>query len=95
MARSEVLVDADWVEAHLDDPKVVLVEVDEDTAAYDKNHIKNASPVQPGRVLDVVLVVRRGVFVDLDEDDLRVVEVSLDPVGVDQYFASCHCGFSL
>jgi thiosulfate/3-mercaptopyruvate sulfurtransferase len=43
MARSDVLVDADWVEAHLDDPKVVLVEVDEDTAAYDKNHIKGAS----------------------------------------------------
>jgi len=42
MARSDVLVDADWVEAHLDDPKVVLVEVDEDTAAYDKNHIKGA-----------------------------------------------------
>jgi thiosulfate/3-mercaptopyruvate sulfurtransferase len=43
MARSDVLVDADWVEAHLDDPKVVIVEVDEDTAAYDKNHIKGAS----------------------------------------------------
>jgi thiosulfate/3-mercaptopyruvate sulfurtransferase len=43
MARSDVLVDADWVEAHLDDPSVVLVEVDEDTAAYDKNHIKGAS----------------------------------------------------
>ncbi|HWA65648.1 MAG TPA: sulfurtransferase [Mycobacteriales bacterium] len=42
MARNDVLVDADWVEAHLDDPKVVLVEVDEDTAAYDKNHIRNA-----------------------------------------------------
>jgi thiosulfate/3-mercaptopyruvate sulfurtransferase len=42
MARSDVLVDADWVEAHLDDPSVVLVEVDEDTAAYDKNHIRNA-----------------------------------------------------
>src|SRR3989440_6604847 len=42
MARSNVLVDADWVEAHLDDPKVVLVEVDEDTAAYDKNHIRGA-----------------------------------------------------
>jgi thiosulfate/3-mercaptopyruvate sulfurtransferase len=43
MARSDVLVDADWVEAHLDDPSVVLVEVDEDTAAYDKNHIPGAS----------------------------------------------------
>jgi len=42
MPRSNVLVDADWVEAHLDDPKVVLVEVDEDTAAYEKNHIRGA-----------------------------------------------------
>src|SRR3954471_15981707 len=42
MARNDVLVDADWVQAHLDDPKVVLVEVDEDTAAYEKNHIRNA-----------------------------------------------------
>ncbi|NHC46858.1 sulfurtransferase [Motilibacter aurantiacus] len=42
MSRETALVDADWVEAHLDDPKVVLVEVDEDTAAYDRNHIKGA-----------------------------------------------------
>ena len=42
MSREQTLVDADWVEAHLDDPKVVLVEVDEDTSAYDKNHIKGA-----------------------------------------------------
>ena len=42
MSRSDVLVDADWVEAHLDDQGVVLVEVDEDTAAYDKGHIRNA-----------------------------------------------------
>jgi thiosulfate/3-mercaptopyruvate sulfurtransferase len=42
MARNDVLVEADWVEQHLDDPKVVLVEVDEDTAAYDKNHIRGA-----------------------------------------------------
>ena len=42
MSRSDVLVDADWVEAHIEDPKVVIVEVDEDTSAYDKNHIKNA-----------------------------------------------------
>jgi len=42
MSRSDVLVDADWVEAHLDDPGVVLVEVDEDTTAYDKGHIRNA-----------------------------------------------------
>jgi thiosulfate/3-mercaptopyruvate sulfurtransferase len=42
MSRTDVLVDADWVESHLDDPKIVVVEVDEDTSAYDKNHIKNA-----------------------------------------------------
>ncbi|MFI6358642.1 sulfurtransferase [Streptomyces sp. NPDC050743] len=42
MSRTRVLVNADWVEAHLDDPGVVLVEVDEDTAAYDKNHIRGA-----------------------------------------------------
>jgi len=40
--REQVLVDADWVEGHLEDPTIVLVEVDEDTAAYDKNHIKGA-----------------------------------------------------
>ena len=42
MSRSDVLVDADWVEAHRNDPGVVLVEVDEDTSAYDKNHIPGA-----------------------------------------------------
>jgi thiosulfate/3-mercaptopyruvate sulfurtransferase len=42
MSRSDVLVDADWVEAHRDDPAVVLVEVDEDTSAYDKGHIRRA-----------------------------------------------------
>ncbi len=42
MSRSDVLVDADWVQGHLEDPGLVLVEVDEDTAAYDKGHIKGA-----------------------------------------------------
>jgi thiosulfate/3-mercaptopyruvate sulfurtransferase len=42
MSRSDVLVDAAWVQAHQDDPGVVLVEVDEDTSAYDKGHIRNA-----------------------------------------------------
>jgi thiosulfate/3-mercaptopyruvate sulfurtransferase len=40
--RDRVLVDADWVEAHLADPTVVLVEVDEDVSAYDKGHIRGA-----------------------------------------------------
>src|ERR1700757_2727169 len=42
MSRSDVLVDADWAEAHMGDPDVVIVEVDEDTSAYDKGHIPNA-----------------------------------------------------
>ena len=42
MSRSEVLVDADWVVAHAGDENVVLVEVDEDTTAYDGGHIAGA-----------------------------------------------------
>jgi len=42
MSRADALVDADWAEAHLSDPKVVLVEVDEDVSAYDGGHIKGA-----------------------------------------------------
>jgi thiosulfate/3-mercaptopyruvate sulfurtransferase len=42
MSRADVLVDADWVQAHLDDPGVVLAEVDEDTTAYHKGHIQGA-----------------------------------------------------
>ena len=42
MSRTEVLVDADWAAQHLDDPKVVFVEVDEDVSAYDDGHLKNA-----------------------------------------------------
>jgi len=42
MSRSDVLVDAEWLEAHRGDPSVVIVEVDEDTSAYDKGHIRGA-----------------------------------------------------
>jgi thiosulfate/3-mercaptopyruvate sulfurtransferase len=45
MSRDAVLVDADWVESHLDDPDIVLLEVDEDTSAYDKGHIRTARKV--------------------------------------------------
>jgi thiosulfate/3-mercaptopyruvate sulfurtransferase len=38
----EVLVDADWVAAHLHDPSVRLIEVDVDTTAYEQGHIPGA-----------------------------------------------------
>ena len=42
MAREKVLVDTEWAVAHLEDPKVVFVEVDEDTEAYASSHIRGA-----------------------------------------------------
>ena len=39
MSRSEALVTADWAEQNLNTPGIVLVEVDEDTSAYDGGHI--------------------------------------------------------
>jgi thiosulfate/3-mercaptopyruvate sulfurtransferase len=41
-ANPDALVDTDWLEGKLNDPKVRIVEVDEDTAAYEKGHIPNA-----------------------------------------------------
>ncbi|MDT4894560.1 MAG: thiosulfate/3-mercaptopyruvate sulfurtransferase [Pseudonocardiales bacterium] len=42
MSRADVLVSAEWAEENLDTPGVALVEVDEDTAAYDGGHIRGA-----------------------------------------------------
>lgn len=42
MSRESALVTADWVEEHLNDPKVVLVDLDEDAESYDKGHIPGA-----------------------------------------------------
>jgi thiosulfate/3-mercaptopyruvate sulfurtransferase len=38
-AHAEVLVSADWVQEHLKDPKVRIVESDEDVLLYDMGHI--------------------------------------------------------
>src|SRR5262249_31869018 len=38
----DVLVTTDWVAQHTTDPHVRLVEVDVDTSAYEKSHIRNA-----------------------------------------------------
>src|ERR1700723_3943646 len=61
MSRADVLVDADWVEAHNGEPGLVLVEVDEDTSAYDKGHIRNAVKIDWKK--DLQAPVRRD-FVD-------------------------------
>jgi thiosulfate/3-mercaptopyruvate sulfurtransferase len=41
-AKPEVLVSTDWLQDHLDDPNVRIIEVDEDTASFDKGHVRNA-----------------------------------------------------
>ncbi|MDP9091587.1 MAG: sulfurtransferase [Actinomycetota bacterium] len=42
MSRADVLVSADWAEENLKTDRVVFVEVDEDTSAYDGGHIEGA-----------------------------------------------------
>ncbi len=41
-AHPEVLVSADWVQEHLKDPRVRIVESDEDLLLYDVGHIPGA-----------------------------------------------------
>jgi thiosulfate/3-mercaptopyruvate sulfurtransferase len=41
-ANPDALVETDWLEEHLDDPGIRVVEVDEDTTAYEKGHIRGA-----------------------------------------------------
>ncbi|AZG45721.1 sulfurtransferase [Gordonia insulae] len=64
MARSDVLVSADWAEQNLNTDKVVLVEVDEDTSAYDGGHIEGA--VKLDWKTDLQDPVRRD-FVDAEQ----------------------------
>ncbi|HYC07724.1 MAG TPA: sulfurtransferase [Candidatus Binatia bacterium] len=39
---TDVLVDADWAQAHLSDPAVRFVEVDVDTTSYEQSHLPGA-----------------------------------------------------
>jgi thiosulfate/3-mercaptopyruvate sulfurtransferase len=41
-SNPETLVTTSWVAEHVNDPKVKIVEVDVDTAAYDRGHVRNA-----------------------------------------------------
>ncbi len=38
-AKPDVLVETGWLEEHLDDPSIRVIEVDEDTTAYEKGHL--------------------------------------------------------
>ncbi|MFE7330954.1 sulfurtransferase [Streptomyces sp. NPDC057565] len=42
MSRDQSLVDADWMQQHVDDASMVIAEVDEDVSAYDTGHIPGA-----------------------------------------------------
>ncbi len=41
-ANPDALVSTDWLEQHLDDPDIRVIEVDEDTTAYEKGHIRGS-----------------------------------------------------
>ena len=60
MSREKSLVSADWVAQNLDNPAVVIVEVDEDTSLYEQGHIEGAitfhwrDDLQDGLIRDLI-----------------------------------------
>jgi len=42
-ANPGALVDTDWLEGHIEDPDIRIIEVDEDTSAYEKGHIRGSA----------------------------------------------------
>jgi thiosulfate/3-mercaptopyruvate sulfurtransferase len=60
MSREKTLVSTDWVLENLNTPKVVLVEVDEDTTLYEGGHIEGAitfhwrDDLQDGLIRDLI-----------------------------------------
>jgi thiosulfate/3-mercaptopyruvate sulfurtransferase len=44
-AHPEVLVEPDWLEDHLNDPQLRIIEANEDPALYEKGHIRGAARV--------------------------------------------------
>lgn len=59
--QTDSLVSADWLEAHLDDPKVKIIEVDVSPAAHSEGHI-------PGAVL-------WNIYTDLKDENYRTRRV--------------------
>ena len=60
MSRATSLVSIDWVQENLSNPKVVFIEVDEDTSLYEKGHIEGAitfhwrNDLQDGLIRDLI-----------------------------------------
>ncbi len=60
MSRETSLVSAEWVAENINNPKVVIVEVDEDTTLYQQGHIENAitfhwrDDLQDGLIRDLI-----------------------------------------
>ena len=60
MSRETSLVSADWVAENVNNPKVVIVEVDEDTTLYEQGHIESAitfhwrDDLQDGLIRDLI-----------------------------------------
>jgi len=67
-ANPEALASTQWLAEHLDDPEVRVIEVDEDTTAYDAGHIPGALRWDWNR--DLQHPVRRDY---LDQDALRAL----------------------
>ena len=84
-AGDEVLVNAEWLDARLDDPSVRVIEVDVGRAAYDTGHIEGA--------------VLWDVYADLKDDDYRPVdgpalEQLLGRTGVSSESTLVFCGYA-
>ena len=60
MSREKSLVSADWVLENINNPKVAIIEVDEDTTLYAQGHIENAitfhwqNDLQDGVIRDLI-----------------------------------------
>jgi thiosulfate/3-mercaptopyruvate sulfurtransferase len=60
MSRENSLVSADWVVENINNPKVAIIEVDEDTTLYAQGHIENAitfhwqNDLQDGVIRDLI-----------------------------------------
>jgi thiosulfate/3-mercaptopyruvate sulfurtransferase len=74
-ANADALVSTDWVSEHLDDPGVVVADVDEDLTAYEKEHVPGA--VGFNWQVDFRHPLRRG-FVDRDGFERLMSDKGID-----------------